>query len=67
MIYMKSQKSSGDHFLGIVFNEESHGDLYFSPFGRLDTIIKLQSQTSRSTCPGPVHVFAISVKLVSGC
>ena len=24
MIYMGSQKSSGDHFLGVVFNEETH-------------------------------------------
>ena len=45
MVYMGSQKSSGDHFLGVVFNEESHGDLRFNPFCRPDTVMKLQSQT----------------------
>ena len=56
MVYMGSQKSSADHFLGVVFNEETHGDLCFSPFGRPDTVMKLQSQTARITCPPPLYV-----------
>ena len=51
---MGSQKSSADHFIGVVFNEETHGDLCFSPFGRPDTVMKLQSQTARITCPPPL-------------
>ena len=54
MVYMGSQKSSADHFIGVVFNEETHGDLCFSPFGRPDTVMKLQSQTARITCPPPL-------------
>ena len=42
---MGSQKSSGDHFLGAVCDEKSHGDLRFSLFCRPYTVIKLQSQT----------------------
>ena len=54
MVYMGSQKSSGDHFLGAVFNQESHGDLRFSPiFPGLYTVIELQRQTSRRPSPPP--------------
>ena len=56
MVYMVSQKSSADHFLGVVFNEETHGDLYFSPFGRPYTVLKLQSQTPCITCPPPLSI-----------
>ena len=38
MVYMGSQKSSGDHFLGIVFNEESHGDFCFTTSVQLNII-----------------------------
>ena len=61
MVYMGSQKSSGDHFLGVVFNEESHGDLHFNPFCRPDTVMKLQSQTTRSTCPPPLGALDVVV------
>ena len=54
MVYMGSQKSSRDHFLGVVFNEESHGDLCFSPFCRPDTAFELQSQTTRTPWHPPV-------------
>ena len=57
MAYMGSQKSSADHFLGVVFNEETHGDLYFSPFGRPYTVMKLQSQTPCITCPPPLTLY----------
>ena len=46
MVYMVSQKSSGDHFLGVVVNEELHGDLRFNLFCRPNTVMKLQSQTA---------------------
>ena len=52
MVYMGSQKSSRGPFLGVVFNEESHGDLRFSPFCLPCTVIKLQSQTTRTTWHG---------------
>ena len=32
-------KKSRDHLSGVVFNEESHGDLRFCPFGRLYTVL----------------------------
>ena len=60
---MGSQKSSADHFLGVVFNEETHGDLCFSPFGRPGTIMKLQSQTTRITCPPPLFA-AYAARLI---
>ena len=62
--HMRITKSSADHFLGVVFNEELHDDLCFSPFCRPGTIIKLQSQTSHSTRPGPLgdgHRHAVSM------
>ena len=40
MVYMGSQKSSADHFLGVVFNEETHGDLCFGSFCRRYTVIE---------------------------
>ena len=61
MVYMGSQKSSGDHFLGIVFNEELHGDLCFSPFCRSDTVIELQRQAPcRAWTEGTPDPLAIS-------
>ena len=54
IIYVESQKSWKDHFLEVVFNEESHCDLLFSPLCQPYTVMKLRSQTIRSTCPPPV-------------
>ena len=51
MVYMGSQKSSGDHSLRVVFNEESHGGLRFSSFARRYTVI---NQTTRSTRHDPL-------------
>ena len=48
MVYMGSQKSSGDHSLRVVFNEGSHGGLRFSSFARRYTVM---NQTTRSTRP----------------
>ena len=51
---MRITQSSADHFLGVVFNEETHGDLCFSLFCRRYTLNKLQSRTTRSTCRPPL-------------
>ena len=53
MVYMGSQKSSGDHSLRVVFNEESHGGLRFSSFARRYTVI---NQTTRSTRHDPLKL-----------
>ena len=53
--HMRITKSSADHFLGAFSNEESHGDLCFSPFHRPDTVMKLQSQTTRSKRRDPLQ------------
>ena len=52
MVYMGSQKSSGDHSLRVVFNEGSHGGLRFSSFARRYTVM---NQTTRSTRPPPLN------------
>ena len=60
--HMRIRKSSSDHFLGVVFNEETHGDLCFSPLCRHHPVNNLQdissksnrSQHAGSTRPGPV-------------
>ena len=51
MVHMESQKSSGDHSLGVIFNKETHGDLRFDSFGRSDTVL---NQTTRTTWHPPV-------------
>ena len=55
---MRLTKSSADHFLGVVFNEETHGELCFSPFGRPDTVmqsfkVKLPAAPGAGPLPTP--------------
>ena len=47
-VYVKCKRFSNVYrkFTYPVLNEEMHGDLCFSLFGRCDTIMKLQSQTT---------------------
>ena len=62
---MCRKKSSADHSLGVILNEETHGDLRFYSFQRPDTVLDQTprvpwaplvlpgSSSSRSDPPGP--------------
>ena len=45
------ERSSEDHVIGVVFDEESHGNIRFYSFGRRYTVLK---QTPRMTWRSPV-------------
>ena len=46
------ERSSEDHVIGVVFDEESHGNIRFYSFGRRYTVLK---QTPRMPWHPPVH------------
>ena len=47
------ERSSGDHVIGVVFDEESHGNIRFYSFGRRYTVLK---QTPRMPWLIPVKL-----------
>ena len=46
------ERSSEDHVIGVVFDEESHGNIRFHSFGRRYTVLK---QSGRSKRRGPLN------------
>ena len=56
------ERSSEDHVIGVVFDEESHGNIRFYSFGRRYTVLK---QTPRM--PWHIHVCGSHRRHMSGC
>ena len=44
-VTVENVRSPENHFIGVVFDGESHGDLHFGSFCRPDTVLALSSQS----------------------
>ena len=55
------ERSSEDHVIGVVFDEESHGNIRFYSFGRRYTVLK---QTPRMPWHNPVKCKNIGIGLL---
>mgnify|MGYP001313299119 CR=1 FL=1 len=53
------ERSSEDHVIGVVFDEESHGNIRFYSFGRRYTVLK---QTPRVALPFRLYAFRFLVR-----